>query len=84
MKKKSTFRSNLLSKCVHLLVVMLISGTSLLAQNTVINGSVTDANGKALPGVSISLQGKDNGSLTDSDGKFMLSGMPPFSLRLLD
>ena len=76
MKKKSIFSNNPLSKCLHLLVVILISGTSLLAQNTVINGTVTDASGKALPGVSISLQGKDNGYLSDNDGKFMLSGIP--------
>jgi len=41
-----------------------------------ISGSVVDANGMALPGVTILLKGSTVGTITDMDGKFSLSALP--------
>ncbi|GHU68182.1 hypothetical protein FACS189413_04470 [Bacteroidia bacterium] len=61
------------------LFLMLYSG-GLYAQNTKhetrkIKGTVVDSAGEPLPGVSISLQGTNSGTVTDLDGDFNLSVM---------
>ena len=47
--------------------------TNLLYQQISISGVVVDANGLALPGVSIVVKGSTKGAMTDFDGKFILS-----------
>jgi hypothetical protein len=42
------------------------------AQERSVSGTVTDANGMPLPGVSVTVKGTTNGSQTDLDGKFQL------------
>ncbi len=40
------------------------------AQSRTVSGKVSDAGGSALPGVSVTVKGTTQGSITDSDGKF--------------
>ena len=58
-----------------LLLLLLLLPFSVLAQNT-LSGTVTEGNsGLPLPGVSVTVQGTTNGSSTDLDGNFQLSGV---------
>lgn len=53
------------------------------AQNS-ISGSVTDNNGIPIPGVNIAIVGESLGTISDSDGKFILktSKQPPYSIEI--
>lgn len=42
---------------------------------TTIRGRITDENGKALPGVSVRVEGKAMGTITDENGEFALTGV---------
>ncbi len=48
----------------------------LLAQEKTITGKVYDENGEPLPGVTIIVEGTQNGTITDIDGKYMLKYTP--------
>ncbi len=47
-----------------------------LFQQTLLDGKVSDATGKALPGVSIKVKGKSEGTATDSTGHFSVRAVP--------
>lgn len=46
--------------------------TSIVQQNSIVNGKITDANGEPIIGASIVIKGTTNGTITDFDGNFML------------
>jgi len=46
------------------------------AQQSKINGKVTDSKGEPLPGVSVLVKGTTTGTITDIDGNYILSGVP--------
>ena len=54
------------------MVLLFASFASVFAQTTV-SGTVTDASGSSIPGVSIVEKGTTNGTTTDMDGKYSLS-----------
>ena len=45
-------------------------------QSKKVTGKVTDATGLSLPGVSVSVKGTTNGTITDGNGAFVLSNVP--------
>jgi len=45
-------------------------------QQKTISGKVTDSSGGSLPGVSIVVKGTTNGTISDSNGKYLLSNVP--------
>lgn len=49
------------------------------AQNITVTGKVSDANNEPLVGVTIRIQGTQIGTVTDSDGNFTLTNVPPNS-----
>lgn len=53
-----------------------ILSLGLFAQGTNISGTVSDANGEPLIGVTILVQGTTNGTVTNIDGEFQLSNVP--------
>lgn len=58
-------------KCKQLLWIWLCLTTSTVFGQLGISGQVSDAStGEALPGVSITIKGKKNGTFTDAEGKF--------------
>jgi iron complex outermembrane receptor protein len=62
------------SNSLYFLLVCLMYGMSLQAQNIQISGTVTDAtSGAAIPGVSIVLKGTSTGTISDIDGKYTIS-----------
>lgn len=46
------------------------------AQNLTIRGTVTDTKGESLIGVSVQIQGSSTGTVTDTDGNFVLLNVP--------
>lgn len=50
------------------------------SQEANVTGTVVDSNGESLPGVSIVVSGTNRGTVTDLDGKFMISAPPNASL----
>jgi TonB-linked SusC/RagA family outer membrane protein len=55
------------------LLALLILPVSVIAQNTVINGKVTDPDGNPVPSVSVSVKGTKLGTTTKADGTYTLS-----------
>lgn len=55
---------------------MWILSLCVFAQTNTVSGTVTDANGEPLIGVTIQVQGTTNGTITDMDGNFTLSNVP--------
>lgn len=49
----------------------------MLAQNITVRGTVTDNSGEALIGVTVQVQGTSIGTITDIDGIFTLTNVPP-------
>lgn len=60
-------------------MLLLLYAPGLLAQSRSVSGVVTDA-GSPLPGVTVTEKGTTNGTVTDSDGRFVLSVSPNASL----
>lgn len=63
-------------KSLFLMTCLLIIATSTLAQTKNVIGTVTDISGEALIGVSILVQGTNNGVVTDLNGKYTLNHVP--------
>jgi len=60
-------------KKIFTLLILFALSFSVLAQNRLITGKVTDAGGIGLPGVSIVIKGTTNGTITDINGTYQLS-----------
>ncbi|MCU4155541.1 TonB-dependent receptor [Carboxylicivirga sp. A043] len=68
------FDKNALYRLPLLMLMSMFSVFTALAQNSTITGTVTDPQGMAIPGVSISVKGTTNGTITDIDGHYSLTG----------
>lgn len=51
---------------------LLLYSLGVCAQTTTVTGTVTDSEGRVLPGVSVSVKGAKKGSITDINGKYVL------------
>ena len=60
-------------KRVVVLCIMGITGLLLFAQNRDVSGTVTDASGETMIGVSVLEKGTTNGTITDFNGKYKIS-----------
>ncbi len=58
------------------LIVFLLSGTALFAQQNIISGNVSSPDGMPLPGVNVLVEGTNTGTLTDFDGNYSISATP--------
>lgn len=63
-------------------LMLLCSNVSLLAQNGVLTGKVTDNNGKPIPGVSVYLDKGIVGTTTDIEGNYKLSQLSSTLYRI--
>lgn len=59
-----------------LFVFMWTLSLSVFAQSNTVRGTVTDAAGELLIGVTIQVKGTTNGTITDIDGNYVLSNVP--------
>jgi TonB-linked SusC/RagA family outer membrane protein len=72
--KFSTFSKRKVLKNYFALFIMLLFSTSLYAQSHIVSGTVKDAKGVPLIGVTVQIQGNQNvGTVTDVDGKFSIN-----------
>ncbi len=55
---------------------LFLSSLSLFAQNQKVTGTVTDAKGDPLPGVTVVLKGSTGGTITDISGNYTLGNIP--------
>jgi TonB-linked SusC/RagA family outer membrane protein len=63
-----------MKKLIGLIACLMLFGlSSIFAQSKTVTGVVTDQSGVGLPGVSVSVQGTNEGTSTDIDGKWTLS-----------
>jgi len=67
MKKNRVFIRLLL-----VLIPWLLAGLSVVAQNTVYTGKVTEQDGTTIPGVSVVVKGQTMGTISDMNGKFSI------------
>ena len=63
-------------KLLALLGGLLLFYSSLLAQNRVITGKVTDENGVGIPNVSVIIKGTTTASSTSTDGSYSITVSP--------
>jgi len=64
-------------KFASLFVMAILCSVLVFAQNRVVSGTVTDANGKPVPFASVTLKGTKNGVTSDAEGRFTISNIPP-------
>lgn len=60
-------------KRLLLMLLLFVSGTCLLAQQVRVSGKVTDANGKGIEGVSVTIKGTKTGTISNSAGDFNIN-----------
>jgi len=84
MKKLFTTTRRVRRITIRILLMLFISCVALSGQNTgSVTGSVTDyKTGAGLPGVNVSLVGTTRGAVTDLQGSFSVSELPPGTYRL--
>ena len=58
---------------IFILMVFLLSGMHLQAQQRIVTGTVTDEVGAPIPGVNVLIKGSNVGTTTDIDGRYQLS-----------
>ncbi|MFN8253558.1 MAG: TonB-dependent receptor [Ferruginibacter sp.] len=61
------------AKILSLTIAMLVFATMAFAQNLTVKGRVTEENGTALAGASITVKGTPNGTATDANGNFSIT-----------
>ena len=83
MKKKTLLPLEKASwlKSLFLLVCLVLSGTTVFAQEKTVTGVVTDSFNEPLIGASIVVQGTTNGVITDLDGKYSIKVTPGDTLQ---
>jgi TonB-linked SusC/RagA family outer membrane protein len=74
--KFNIMKDNLISKPFRFLLFFLIVPCLMQAQKIAVTGSVRDASGEPLTGVSVVERGTSNGISTDIDGNFTLNVLP--------
>jgi TonB-dependent starch-binding outer membrane protein SusC len=70
---KRLYRSLIRSATVLLFLLMTVSA---LAQEKVVTGKITDAEGNAIPGVNVIIKGTSRGTATDGNGSFSIETVP--------
>ena len=80
--KRNTTQSFLCNKRIMLLAKLFLAGIFIIsqfavyAQGKTITGSITGEDGAAIPGVTVVVKGTTNGTVTNIDGNYSLSGVP--------
>lgn len=60
-----------------LFAMMWTISLGVFAQNITVNGTVTDANNEPVIGATVMVENTTNGTITDIDGNYLLSNVPP-------
>lgn len=72
--KSSACKMNWLGKLATLLVTIVISGAMAFAQTKTVTGTVIDDLDEPMIGVNVSVKGTTNGTITDIDGNYTITG----------
>lgn len=71
-----SFRWKALSGFLTVLAMMFLANQIAWAQGRTVTGTVSDATGSTLPGVSVQVKGTQRGTTTDVSGKYTLANVP--------
>ncbi|MGY0035877.1 carboxypeptidase-like regulatory domain-containing protein [Pedobacter sp. NJ-S-72] len=71
------------SKIICVVLLLLISIKFSYAQNTAVNGKIIDKTGIAIPGASIKIKGTSRATISDQNGNFSISAVPPGDIVLV-
>jgi iron complex outermembrane receptor protein len=63
----------LLKRGTIILGILLFTCASIYAQNRTVSGRITDQNGRGVPGVTVTVKGTSNASVTDNDGNYRIN-----------
>jgi iron complex outermembrane receptor protein len=80
---KRIIPKNTTSKIIYVALLLLISIKFSYAQNTAVNGKVIDKTGLAIPGASIKIKGTSRATISDQNGNFSISAVPPGDIVLV-
>jgi hypothetical protein len=69
-------------KSTMLLFLWLVCSVAVLAQDRQLTGTVKDANGAGLPGVSVVVKGTTSGTTTNAEGKYSITAPSNATLLL--
>ena len=61
---------------LSLITIFLLTQTLVMAQQSSVTGTIIGEDGAAIPGVTVIVKGTTNGTVTNVDGKYTLSGVP--------
>ncbi len=75
-ENKSSVGSFILFKRFFFLALFSVLAVTASAQNKSVSGTIVDSNGESVIGASVLVKGTTNGTITDLDGKFNLTGVP--------
>jgi TonB-dependent starch-binding outer membrane protein SusC len=67
---------NKLYRCLGVSVLLLLGCLKVSAQQGAITGTVKDASGTTMPGVSVIIKGTTNGTVADKDGNYSINASP--------
>jgi TonB-dependent starch-binding outer membrane protein SusC len=73
---KPQFMKNRLYRCLGVSVLLLLVCLEVSAQQSAVSGTVKDASGSNMPGVSISIKGTAVGTVADKDGNYVINASP--------
>jgi iron complex outermembrane recepter protein len=62
-----------MKKVLQIVAMLLFVVSSAIAQTKTVSGTITEASGAPLPGVSVVVKGTTNGAVTDANGQFSLA-----------
>jgi iron complex outermembrane recepter protein len=62
-----------MKKVLQIVAMLLFVASSAIAQTKTVSGTITEASGAPLPGVSVVVKGTTTGSVTDANGQFSLN-----------
>lgn len=71
MKKQVTNQMSKFWSCTWIALMLLMTAT-LSAQETTVNGTVSDANNQPVPGANVVVKNTSNGTITDFDGNYSI------------
>src|SRR5690606_30163214 len=75
-KKKKMCRTGMLYRCILLIGMVCLVVFPGWAQTTTVKGTVRDAEGEALPGVTVQVKGATTATTTTADGAFSINASP--------
>ncbi len=73
---KKHFKTKVKTRLIGLMLLMLFTTLTALAQSANVSGTVKDETGESVPGATVVVKGTQTGTVTDLDGNFSIQAAP--------